>query len=294
MITNQVIDNILYHKMLLTEHSDKISRLRKLIEGINRSIDEDMTNALESAMLPIADEMRRIFDEQEEEVMRNLEQFRGFESVETRARFLTADSLMDFPRWIGETSSRLAGHVVGTMRKAWCIGLALLGKECDTVVKERFVQQAINLLSPLNDEITRTTRRKIEEMVDRAIQSGMSIDEFKEEMRTLFEGWKVVRVRGVSVFNVTYPFNLSLSESFKDNGIEYKMWVNQEMLGNFAGEVRPTHQAAGGQVVHIDETFVVGNAQLMFPGDLTQIASHPEELFGCRCMIKPVLDPENP
>ena len=255
---------------------------------------------------PIEDEMRRIFEEQEEEVMRNLEdQFRRIGAIEfhqgsryvmsnqTRARFLTADSLLDFPRWIGETASRLAGHVRGTMRRGWCLGLALIGKECESEVQERFVQAAIDVLTPLNEQITRTSKRKIEEMVRESIETGESIEQFTERMRDLFGSWKVIRPHGVSVFNVTYPFNFALMESYKDNGIEHKMWVNQEMMGNFQGNLRHTHREAGGQIVGIDDLFLVGAARLLHPGDLSQISVNPEELHGCRCAVRPVLDPDS-
>jgi len=278
----------------------------KEIESVERQIDKEIDDAMRDSQLPIEDEMLRIFEEQEEEVFRNLEQFRGMgvlpypghtpEShpysggwAENRANFLTADSLMDFPRWIGETASRLSGYARGTMQSAWCLGYALIGRECVDEILEQYVQEVIDTLTPLNEEITRTSKRKIEELVQEALNKDKSIDEIKNDFFELFASWKRHRPHGVSVFNVTYPFNNALFRLYHQAGIEFKTWVTQ---GD--EKVRTEHAEVNGVVVRLHETFVVGGARMLYPGDLSVIATHPEMLYGCRCAIKPVLDPNFP
>lgn len=273
---------------------EEIERLERGIKEHNRAIDSELDAAMRDSMLPIEDEMLRIFEEQEEEVMRNLEGFRGVYMTvrhieQSRTAFLTADSLLDFARWTGETASRLAGYVRGTMRKAWCMGLALLGKECVDDIIEAYVQDVIGVLMPLNEEITRTSKRKIEELVAEALEKGKDIEEIKTDFFELFASWKRHRPHGVSVFNVTYPFNNALFRLYYQQGIEFKAWVTQ---GD--SKVRASHNEMNGVVVPLQATFDVRGVRMLYPGDLAVINSNPEEIFGCRCAIKPVLDPNEP
>lgn len=51
---------------------------------------------------------------------------------------------------------------------------------------------------------------------------------------------------------------------------------------------RPTHVAAGGQVVPIDELFRVGGFKMEHPGDMSNGAPI-KEAAGCRCTVLPVV-----
>ena len=51
--------------------------------------------------------------------------------------------------------------------------------------------------------------------------------------------------------------------------------------------MRETHAAAEKQTVGIDEPFIVGGAELMFPGDP---AGPPEEVINCHCVQIAVLE----
>jgi len=297
------IEGIYGSILSIDDTRSEIESLQKGISAHERAIDKRIDDVMRDAQLPIEDEMLRIFEEQEEEVLRNLEQFRStinkefhdrggygpLPNAELRQRFLTADSLMDFPRWIGETASRLAGYVRGTMQSAWCLGYALIGQECTDEILEQYVQEVIDTLTPLNEEITRTSKRKIEELVHEAISKEKSIDEIKSDFFELFASWKRHRPHGVSVFNVTYPFNNALFRLYHNAGIEFKTWVTQ---GD--EKVRTEHAEVNGVVVRLHDTFVVGGARMLYPGDLSVIATHPHLLFGCRCSHKPVLDPNFP
>lgn len=56
-----------------------------------------------------------------------------------------------------------------------------------------------------------------------------------------------------------------------------KTWVT---MGD--SKVRPAHQSAAFQVVNDKDPFIVGGAQLMYPGD-SSMGAHPELVIGCRC-----------
>lgn len=60
-----------------------------------------------------------------------------------------------------------------------------------------------------------------------------------------------------------------------------KRWVSAK-----DGRVRDAHGAADGQIVNVDEPFIVGGEKLMFPGDKT--AASGWNLYNCRCGMRTV------
>jgi predicted ABC-type ATPase len=60
-----------------------------------------------------------------------------------------------------------------------------------------------------------------------------------------------------------------------EEGTASKKWLNAE-----DARVRPTHSAAGGQVVPLEGPFRVGGFELMYPGDPQ---GPPAEVINCRC-----------
>jgi len=65
------------------------------------------------------------------------------------------------------------------------------------------------------------------------------------------------------------------------SGVEFKRWIT-----TLDGNERPTHFEAHGQLVKIDEPFIVGGSSLFFPGDP---AGETAEIMRCRCDHIPVV-----
>jgi len=81
-------------------------------------------------------------------------------------------------------------------------------------------------------------------------------------------------------------FNAGAVEAYKQTGlVERKRW-----LATIDGDVRETHADADNQVVGINESFLVGEAQLQYPGDPG--GGFPEETINCRCTVEPILKGE--
>lgn len=51
-------------------------------------------------------------------------------------------------------------------------------------------------------------------------------------------------------------------------------------------KVRKTHKPMDGQTIPIADFFSVGDAMLLYPRDMVNGFSHPEEIIGCRCTIE--------
>lgn len=80
-------------------------------------------------------------------------------------------------------------------------------------------------------------------------------------------------------------FNSKDYKEAKEKGYTHKIWMAYP-----DNRVRPTHVDANGLKVPIGSYFEVGEAQMLYPRDVTSEfstgAEHPEEVINCRCTIK--------
>lgn len=80
-------------------------------------------------------------------------------------------------------------------------------------------------------------------------------------------------------------FNSKDYKEAKEKGYTHKIWMAYP-----DNRVRPTHVDANGLKVPIGSYFEVGEAQMLYPRDVTSEfstgAEHPEEVISCRCTIK--------
>lgn len=65
-------------------------------------------------------------------------------------------------------------------------------------------------------------------------------------------------------------------------GCQNKMWVSYRDK-----KVRATHKEADGQIVPLNQPFVVGDSLLMFPHD-TSLGASASEIINCRCVMRPI------
>lgn len=65
-----------------------------------------------------------------------------------------------------------------------------------------------------------------------------------------------------------------------DEGYTHKTWRTME-----DNKVRETHQEVDGTTIPFDEAFLVGDSELLFPGD-DSLGASPEEVCNCRCTVE--------
>ena len=66
----------------------------------------------------------------------------------------------------------------------------------------------------------------------------------------------------------------------KNRGCTQKSWAT--MMDD---RVRDTHEEAEGELVGIDDYFIVGNSEMRFPHDLS-MSPDPKEVINCRCSVE--------
>jgi uncharacterized protein with gpF-like domain len=76
--------------------------------------------------------------------------------------------------------------------------------------------------------------------------------------------------------------NAGSFQLFKDWDVQEKEWG-----ATTDDRTRDSHEQANGQVVGIDDFFVVGGSNMMYPGDASHGAPR-KEYISCRCAVLPV------
>ncbi len=163
----------------------------------------------------------------------------------------------------------------------------------DLFAEQWFEDYMLRFAQKIND----TSSKEISAILQQAVREGWSVDTGRKRLRQVFEQWitgdvapdllewietrlpphrldMIVRTETVRAANA------GSQQLFTKWGIEEKEWLT-------AGDrrVRPTHRAASGQIQPMDEPFIVGGAELMFPLDPN---GPPSETIQCRCVALPL------
>lgn len=146
----------------------------------------------------------------------------------------------------------------------------------------RFFKARENLTRDLTQEVWEEVLTDVEE----GIREGESLEKMADRIRSRFQQINKVRARRIALTESTAAHETSRYLAMKQAGITHKDW-----LSGGDDRVRHTHRAVDGVVIPIGESWKVGAAHLMFPGDSVGGQDHPEEVINCRCVLGAAQDP---
>jgi hypothetical protein len=149
-----------------------------------------------------------------------------------------------------------------------------------------FLNEVGNRLKRIPDEVYA--------LIVREIETGIALGESNPDMAarvntvltaTGSERWPnratvVARTESLAAVNAGAYSGAIRDAEDRGDPAPFKVWLSTD-----DGRTRPTHVAADGQRTLLTEPFVVGRAQLRFPGDPKGPA---QEVIQCRCSLLPV------
>lgn len=141
-----------------------------------------------------------------------------------------------------------------------------------TAAVESVVQNRQNMLSRTSTEIW----HEIRELIAEGIDAGDSIDELANRIRNKFNDISKARARRIAVTETAVAYEQGRYLTMKEAGITHKKWITAS-----DSSVRDSHKQVNGEVIPIDEHFVVGDDALLHPADPNGSA---EEVINCRCV----------
>lgn len=121
----------------------------------------------------------------------------------------------------------------------------------------------------------RTTKEKLARQIEISLAKGESVKQLAKRIDKLFGSEMGYRSLRIARTQLTETINEGTIEALKSEGNKYKQWSTV-----IDGRQRPAHDAAHGQIVPIDEPFIVGGEELMKPGDGNGSSSN---IINCRC-----------
>lgn len=149
-----------------------------------------------------------------------------------------------------------------------------------------FLNEAGNRLVRLPDEVYALVVREVEEGIAR----GESVPDITQRVNTVLtatgsERWPhravtVARTEVMAAVNAGAYAGAVRDAERRGDPAPFKLWLATEDK-----RTRPTHVEADGQRTLLTSPFIVGGAQLQFPGDPRGPA---QEVINCRCTFLPV------
>lgn len=187
--------------------------------------------------------------------------------------------------WTDQVNLEIVPEISRVLSRAW---RRVRGQEpeSDPWVAD-YLNTAGNRLTGMPDEVYALIVAEIE----RGIQEGQSIPDLTRAVRVLLtasgtDRWPgrartVARTETMGAVNAGVFRAAVLDAEARGDLAPMKVWLATE-----DSRTRPTHNEADGQRTFLTSPFVVGGAQLMFPGDPRGPAS---EVIQCRCTMLPTI-----
>ena len=197
-------------------------------------------------------------------------------------------TIADIETWLFQYETSVDGtvkamrpHLMHAANEAGLFAIGELGLDIDFNLADPRVQRAIEeKVFKFAREVNETTLDKLRTSLGEGIQAGETHPELIKRVNAAFDGRKG-NAADVAQTEVGSICNSSSMEGWRQSGVvEGKGW--------HAGGPNPRahHAKANGQVVGLDEKFVVMGEEMSYPGDP---AGSAKNVCGCHCSMLPVL-----
>src|SRR5260221_71465 len=128
-------------------------------------------------------------------------------------------------------------------------------------------------------EIDDTTLAELQSALEDGVQAGESTAQLAQRVDDLYLADIIPnRSQTIAATEVAAAFNYGSHEAAKASDLA----LNKVWLATSDGHTRPDHREADGQTVGMDEPFIVGGEQWMYPGD-SSLGAGADQIVNCRC-----------
>jgi len=276
-----------YMKELINEEKDRLSKNR----------DRTWREWLEKRQAPAERRLQRSIHAYLKEARKRYQsRIREYITAEKKAGVYIAKGVLSWSEIlaVGDEASRL----ISQFGRDWLAVWALSGnEELDKVYRMAGKTRPLDLTFGERDlareaidfasfDIAQTTAKNVQGIIEQGLLAGESVDEIADAIGNA-AGFGVGRSRAIARTESTKAINLATDQSYQTAANE-GISIRKEWLSSRDDKVRETHQELDGQIVGINEDFIIpstgekGAAPAAFPS--------PAESINCRCTIVPVID----
>lgn len=127
-----------------------------------------------------------------------------------------------------------------------------------------------------------TVRSQLNTSLEQGLQAGESTADLTDRVKSVFNALTSGEARRVALTETNMAYNTARHDAMTDAGIEYKAWLSSHGL-----TVREAHSAAEDYYIAapipLEDPFIVGGEELMFPGD-DSLGASLANLINCQCI----------
>lgn len=224
--------------------------------------------------------MRRFFEDQKSEVMRNINKLRDFEP-------LKKDIWGYIMFNINQSNQKLSKMITPNIRNAFMSGLTLGMKDTNhpidfNLFEPNIVRATESRARYVSELINKNTADLLKTELEEALTNGETLSEITKRIEKIYNFNDGFRSKRIAQTEVIGSINEGQLKSYTEAGIKKKVWITAR-----DEKVRESHQIDG-QVKEITESFISGDGgHLQYPGDRSQGASAGDTI-NCRCTVDPV------
>lgn len=197
-------------------------------------------------------------------------------------------------RWASALAPVMQGVVVEAAQH-WTVETGISFDVRNLQAEDWFNKTALQFSTPINA----TSERELAAILQQADRDGWTVSTTQKALSDTFNQWingntdaasfaaerlPPYRTEMIARTVSTQSYSAGSMELYKSEGVQQKEW-----LATMDNRTRDDHAEANGQVVGVDEPFLVGGYEMMFPGDDSGGAD-ASEIVNCRCTVLPVLD----
>lgn len=127
-------------------------------------------------------------------------------------------------------------------------------------------------------EITETTQKDVAEFIAKALEDGLGEKETGSLLRSIIPFKSASRAQTIARTESHQASQVAAHRIAQGSGMRMK----KQWAASRGERTRHAHREADGQTVEMDQPFVVGGEQLMYPGDPSGSARN---VINCRCAV---------
>lgn len=148
-------------------------------------------------------------------------------------------------------------------------------------LRHRIVDRARSRAAERIVDISNTTRTRVNNAITRGLDAGEDQGGIEARIREI-AGMSRARARTIARTECHQMVMSSQNDAMQETAEELDLKIFKIWVATDDDSTRESHLDADGQKVELDETFSVGDAELLHPGDPE---GPPEEVINCRCGI---------
>jgi HK97 family phage portal protein len=276
-----------YMKKLINEEKKRLTKAR----------DREWRDWLEKRQAPAERRLQRSMHTYLKEARKRYQRrIKEYVSAEKMAGDYIAKSVLSWSELLAVGDE--ANRIISQFGRDWLAVWALTGnEELDKVYRRAGRTRPLDLVFGERDiareaidfaafDIARTTAKNVQGIIEQGLLAGASVNQIAIGLDNA-AGFGIGRSRMIARTESTKAINLATNQSYQtaaNEGIK----IRKEWLSSRDDKVRETHQELDGQVVGVQEDFIVPSTGER--GAAPAAFENPAESINCRCTIVPVID----